>query len=268
MHSGVAGGSISIPAASGQSQPGLSTELSATPAVYLTLFVACYNEEANIVDTLDTVLAALGHFSFTWEIIVIDDASSDQSVHRVREYIREHPRLPIRLVLNERNKGLGQNFIEAAFLGSGKYYRLICGDNVEPEERLVEIFRHIGEADMIIPYHVREEGKSLFRRALSRCYTQLINIIAGYNIRYYNGLPVHLRYHVMRWHTNGRGFGFQADMVTRLLDEGFTYKEIPVVLYERPEGTSNALKLKNVLSVAHTILEIGIRRLGRLLYRR
>ena len=47
--------------------------------------------------------------------------------------------------VNPVNKGLGQNFIEASFLGRGEYYRLICGDNVEPADALVEIFKHIGE---------------------------------------------------------------------------------------------------------------------------
>ena len=39
----------------------------------LTLFVACYNEERNIADTLRTVLSALEAYSFSWEIIVIDE---------------------------------------------------------------------------------------------------------------------------------------------------------------------------------------------------
>jgi Glycosyl transferase family 2 len=51
----------------------------------LTLFVACYNEEENIVGTLETVLEALGEFDFTWEIIVIDDASTDRSRGRTSE---------------------------------------------------------------------------------------------------------------------------------------------------------------------------------------
>lgn len=46
----------------------------------LTLFVACYNEEANIIDTLDTLIAALRECNLTWEIVVIDDASRDHSV--------------------------------------------------------------------------------------------------------------------------------------------------------------------------------------------
>jgi hypothetical protein len=68
----------------------------------------------------------------------------------------------------------------------------------------------------------------------------------------------------MRWHTNYRGFGFQADMITRLLDEGFSYIEVPVTAQERTKGSSKALTLRNFFSVAHTLVDLFIRRIGRI----
>ncbi|MDM8542427.1 glycosyltransferase family 2 protein [Desulfococcaceae bacterium HSG9] len=229
----------------------------------LTLFVACYNEEDNIIETLHTLLSALKTVDCSYDIIIIDDGSTDNSVELIRTFQQKNPDLPIILKVNKENEGLAQNYIEAAFLGRGKYYRLICGDNVEPKETFVTIFKHLGESDMIIPYQVECPGRTFFRRLLSRVYTNLINFISGYSIKYYNGLAVHLRYNVMRWHTNYRGFGFQADMITRLLDEDIQYIEIPVVAKEREAGTSTALKMNNLFSVAHTLLDLSIRRIGR-----
>lgn len=233
--------------------------------VDLTLFVACYNEEANIAATLRTLVGALRRFEFRWEIIVIDDASRDRSAAVVEDFLRSHADEPIRLVCNEYNHGLAQNYIEGAFLGRGKYYRLVCGDNVEPETTLIEVFRHLGKADMVLFYHLEYAGKSRFRKALSRTYTSLINGLSGHRIRYYNGLPILRRYHVMRWHTNYYGFGFQADMITRLLDQGFGYVEVPLRVTERTSGSSTALSPKNFFSVAHTMLDIGIRRIAKLM---
>ena len=227
----------------------------------LTLFVACYNEEENIVGTLETVLEALGEFDLTWEIIVIDDGSTDRSVEIIQDFLGKHPDLPITLKTREFNVGLAQNYIEGAFLGRGKYYRMICGDNVEPKETFVEVFKHLGEADMVLFYQ-DITGKSLGRRILSRCYTGLVNLIIGHRIKYYNGLAVHTRYNVMRWHTNYHGFGFQADMIARLLDEGFDYIEVRVKATERKAGVSHALTIRNFFSVAHTLLDLFIRRVA------
>jgi glycosyltransferase involved in cell wall biosynthesis len=229
----------------------------------ITFYVACYNEEDNITTTLDTLTAALAEVGCSWEIIVIDDGSTDRSVEIIRRYIEDHPGQPIYCKVNEKNKGLAQTYIDGAFLGRGKYYRLVCGDNAEPKETFVTLLKHLGEADMIIPYQVECKGKSLPRRMLSKTYTALVNMLSGHRIRYYNGLAIHLRYNVMRWHTNSRGFSFQADLITRLLDEGFSYVEVPVVAQEREKGQSKAVTTKNFLSVAHTMLELFFRRVGR-----
>jgi len=236
--------------------------------VFLTVFVACYNEEEGIVPTLDVLVAALCEFSFTWEIIVIDDASTDRSVERIRQYMRDYPSLPIFLNVNQRNMGLSNNYVDAAFLGRGTYYRLVCGDNVEPRETLADVFRNIGKADMVIPIHRECGGRSFARRFLSRLYTRIVNLITGHRIRYYNGLAVHLRQNVMRFHSRSSGFNFQADLITSLLDRGCSYVEVPVEVHERTSGTSTALTFRNLLSVGHCLLEMALRRLRMALYGR
>src|SRR6202030_736729 len=133
-----------------------------------------------------------------------------------------------------------------------------------------EIFRHVGRADIVIPYQYQHEvrGKSFFRKVLSKTFTFLVNLISGYKIKYYNGLAIHLRYNVMRWHPSSYGFGFQADMITRLLDQGASYVQIPSSSVDHKAGGSSALTLRNLLSVTHTLLELAARRLRRALYGR
>jgi glycosyltransferase involved in cell wall biosynthesis len=226
----------------------------------LTFFVACYNEEGDILGTFASICGAMARFDWTWEMIVIDDASADRSVELIKQYMTEHPELPIMLVVRQRNKGLGQNFIDAAFLGKGKYFKLVCGDNVDDSAQLASILSHLGEADMLLPYHSHTLNRTLFRRAVSRVYTFIVNLLSGYRLHYYNGCGVHLRYNVMRWNSNCYGFDFQADLVTRLLDQGKTYVEIPTVAGERSAGQSKALAGKNFVSAAVFFLNLAIRR--------
>ena len=234
----------------------------------LTIFVSCYEEEILIIATLDAVREALATVGgLTYELIVIDDCSRDRSADLVEAYIRAHPAERIMLRRNKVNRGLAQNYFDAAFIGKGKYYRLICGDNAEPRETMVAVFRAIGKADMVIPYYVTREGKGFYRKLLSLAYSQIVNTISGFRLHYYNGLAVHLRYNVMRWHPNTRGFGFQADIICMLLDQGFTYVEVPVKDNEKKRGGSRALTFKNLLSVTHTLVGIVIRRISNRVYR-
>jgi glycosyltransferase involved in cell wall biosynthesis len=232
-----------------------------TNLIDFTIVIPCLNEEANIEATLDTVAAAMSRFPFSYEILVIDDGSTDYTAALVKQYAGAHPEVPLHLHHNARNQGLTRSYVDGAFLGRGKYYRLVCGDNVEPKETLEAVFRHIGSADIVIPYHSEVPGKTLLRQVLSQSYTRLVNALSGYKIRYYNGLAIHLRYNVMRWGPYSFGFGFQAELITRLLDEGATYVEIPVTAMHREKsGHNSALNFKNFLSVTHTLLEILIRR--------
>lgn len=234
----------------------------------LTVFVSCYNEADYIIATIDTVTEAAKEAALSYEILVIDDGSRDNSRQLVAAYIDAHPAENLILRSNTTNKGLAQNYMDGAFLGRGKYYRLICGDNAEPKESILAVFRAIGKADIIVPYYTSSEGKSAKRRFISNTYTTIVNFVTGNRLHYYNGLAVHLRYNVMRWHPNTRGFGFQADILCLLIDLGFTYLEVPIVTIEQRRGASNALTFRNFLSVSHTLVEIANRRISNRIYRR
>ena len=228
----------------------------------LTIVIPCLNEEERIEATLETVRAAMAEFPCTYEVLVIDDGCTDGTASVVRKYAEAHPGISIRLYTNGCNLGLTRSYVDGAFRGRGKYYRLVCGDNVEPKETLVAVFGQLGKAEIIIPYHPTVPGKSALRRSLSRSYTAVVNRLSGHKIKYYNGLAVHLRYNVMRWGPYSFGFGFQAELITRLLDEGVSYVEVPVMaVHQEKAGRNSALNWRNFLSVSHTLFEISIRRM-------
>lgn len=234
----------------------------------ITFFVACYNEEVNIVSCLTNLVSAVEEVGLSYDIVLIDDASTDSSVRFVQEFMQSRPDVPMKLLVNSSNQGLGANYAEASFHGRGKYFRTICGDDEERRETIVEVLKHVGQADMILTYHADPRARPWLRRLIARTFTGLVNFLGGHQIRYYNGLAIHLRYNVMRWHSYAHGFGFQADLLSRLLNLGATYIEIPVVPKERTSGRTKAFTLRNFCSIAHTLLEVFIRRVANLMYPR
>lgn len=237
--------------------------------VDLTVLLTCYNEQAFIFDTLEVLIGALEAWGGSYEVLLVDDCSPDGSGDLLEERLRRQPIRNLRFIRNPKNLGLARNFMEGAFRGRGKYYRLCCGDNAESQEALTDIFRRIGEADLIIPYQVQSEvrGRSWHRRLISLTFTALVNVLSGNRIRYYNSLPVFLREHVIRFPPQSLGFGFQADIVTRLLEEDITYLQTHHLGPQENKGAaSTALTMRNLLSVVHTFVEILIRRLRRVLY--
>ncbi len=226
----------------------------------LTIFISSYNEENYIIDTINNVIQALTILSINYEIIIIDDCSTDNSVKVIKSYLNDHPDFMITLLENKINRGLGRNYLEGAIRGHGTYYRLVCGDNVEPVETLLKIFSLLGKSEIIIPYHEFITGKSFSRQYLSKIYTLICNKLSGNNIKYYNGLAIIKRLDVLRFSPVTSGFGFQADILTNMLNFKRKFIQVPVLMSEvKP---SKALNLNNFLSSLHVFFIILIRRLS------
>jgi glycosyltransferase involved in cell wall biosynthesis len=257
------GGELNIIEIEGSTEPKSINIDRATVAV--SFFVPCYNEEANVLGAIGKVIEAAATEKLSYEILIFDDSSQDETVAVVTRYMAEHPEVPIRLFLNKRNRGVSRNFFEGAFHATGRYYRLVCGDNTEPLETHLEILRHIGQADIIIPYFLVVVGRNWLRKFLSSAFTVLVNLLSGNRLHYYNGCPLYRRYDVVRFHVEATGFGHQAELLTRLLQEGRSYLEIPLFAIHRE--ASKALTFRNWVSVAHTLLKIGLRRVRTVLFK-
>lgn len=260
---------MSKAAASISAQPPEPVPAGIREEIDLTMFVPCYNEESRITGTLETIKAAMAEVPCTYEVIVVDDGSKDRTCEKVAEFQALNPEMPVILRKNPRNLGLARGFVETAFHGRGRYYRLVCGDNVEPKETMVTLLRMMGQADLVLPYYPVLPGKSAARKTISRTFTFLVDLFSGYSINYYNGCALYRRFHVMRWAPYNYGFGFQADLITMLLDEGATHVQVAVSgSHYVKEGGRSPLNFRNFVSTGHTLFEIFLRRIRRTMFGR
>ena len=230
--------------------------------VDVTILLLCHDNEAGILATLDTIIEAMDVIEKTFEIIIIDDASKDRSVELIRGYIMEFPKLNILLRINKRRKRLYQNYVDGAFIGCGKYFRLVYADNSEPVETMVDGMRAIGEADIIIPYYVSMHRKGLWERFTTYGYSWLANVITGNHINYYGSQHVHLRYNVMRWRSASSGKSFQAELLCQLLAYGFTSKQVPCRAVPQRMKAAFAVRVSECLSNIHSLIELFLRRIS------
>lgn len=198
----------------------------------------------------------------TFEILIADDHSTDRSILLIEEYMAKHPEVQLRLIKNPVRRGLSRNYTDCAFLGRGTYYKFFGGSNMEYADDVAAVLEKRGTADMIIPYLITDQ-RTFKRRFLSGFYTKIVNWITGYSLRYYNGPVLHKRYNVMRWHADTYGYAYQAEIITRLLNEGATCSEVGIKVYNRPVVKSKAFSFQNFLSVTHSLTQIFFRSLRR-----
>ncbi len=71
---------------------------------FLSIVIPAYNEEPRILQTLGQVVGFLNSRSYSWEVVVVDDGSSDGTAALVRDFGSRHAN--VRLIsVPHRGKG-------------------------------------------------------------------------------------------------------------------------------------------------------------------
>lgn len=101
----------------------------------VSVVVTTYNHEAYIKQALEGILAQ--EVSFSYEIIVGDDYSTDGTNEIVRRFVEKYPSV-MRLVRNEKNIGEQKNTCRLLRLCKGKYIAVCEGDDYWTEKTKLE----------------------------------------------------------------------------------------------------------------------------------
>ena len=100
----------------------------------LSIVIPVYNEEKYIKNVLKSIqLQTLKEI----EILFIDDKSTDKSVKKIKEFKKEDPR--IRLIKNEKNRGILYNRIYGGLQARGDYVTFIDADDLYANPQILEM---------------------------------------------------------------------------------------------------------------------------------
>ena len=228
----------------------MNTKLSCT----ITLIVPALNEETVVRSVVEQILAEVRNRFADYEVILVDDGSTDRTGDIMEDLARKNEK--VRVLHNSVNLGLGTSYRLGLKEARHQYVMLLCGDGGLPAVSLPPIFERIGEADIVVPYMTNlKQIKTPLRYILSRTYTGLLNFLFGLRLNYFNGLPVHRTDLLRRIAITSSGFGFQGEILVKLIKSGATHIQVGVLGAEETKR-SFALRPKNLLNVARTLVHL------------
>jgi glycosyltransferase involved in cell wall biosynthesis len=108
----------------------------AASAIALSVVIPAFNEACRIERTLDRSVAFLESRGETWEIVVADDGSRDETPLIVQRYIRSHGDARVRLVALPQNRGKGAALRAGVAVTRGARVLLMDADLATPIEEL------------------------------------------------------------------------------------------------------------------------------------
>lgn len=147
--------------------------------MYLSIIIPAYNEETNIrLGALDKVAHFLSKQSYSWEVIVVDDGSSDETPELLDEFIKENPGFR---VIHNRHLGKAGSVIVGMLAGMGEIILFSDLDQATPLVELDKLLPWFDKGfDVVIGSRKgRRAGAPLTRRIMARGFMLLRSFILG-----------------------------------------------------------------------------------------
>ena len=217
----------------------------------VTIIIPAYKEEGNIEAAIDSAVAAARGAGTDYEIIVVDDGSPDRTGEFARLKAQSDP--GIRVALNATNEGFGYSFARGVKMASKDYVTVFPGDNDMAMSSLKDLIASRGSADLVISYMQKTEHRSLFRRAVSRSFVGMMNMLFGLRLRYYNGAFICRTELLRSIPIKSTGLAALAECLVRFLKKGTPYRTVYFEHAGRRHEQSKAFRFKSIRAVAKTI---------------
>jgi glycosyltransferase involved in cell wall biosynthesis len=206
------------------------------PGVELSVVVPVYNELDNLDPLVERVRATLDGLALSWELVTVDDGSSDGSADRLDELAASEPRLrALRFAIHA-----GQSAALVAGLGHarGRWIALLDADLQTYPEDLPLLLDVVAREGVDAAVGIRTERQdSGWKRASSRIANWVRNRLTREDI-VDTGCPLKL----MRAESIGCLVpfdGMHRFVPTLLRMGGYTVRQVPVRHAPRTAGTSH-----------------------------
>lgn len=207
----------------------------------LSLIIPAYNEEKIIGNTLKKVVAFFSKKDYTWQIIVVDDGSGDNTPKIVREFIRKEKR--VSLIVLDKNKGKGAALKEGFLKAKGKYTIFSDADlsvDIDSADKFLKFLKDYG----VVIASRRVKGariavpQPLLRETMGRFYTFLTSLIVGMNIKDYTcGFKGFKRVAARKIFSNTKinRWAYDSEVLFLAKKYGYSIKQVPVKWVNRED---------------------------------
>ena len=212
----------------------------------LSIVIPAYNEERRITATLDTVMFYLEAQSYSWELIVVDDGSTDRTASLLAGWAEKNDRFKV-TSLPHRGKGFA---VKHGMLQAQGRYRLMCdADLAVSIEYLGEFLNAIhGNSDIIIASRqktgARRIHEPVFRHLRGRLFNLAIRLLViptlsdtQCGFKCFEAEVAETLFSLQKT----AGFGFDVEVLYLARKLGHRIVEQPVDWYHREDSTVRPL---------------------------
>jgi len=227
--------------------------------ILISVVIPLYNEENSIKDVINRIP---NHRLY--EIVIVDDGSTDNSVERIKEIENRD----IRIIQHEKNRGYGASLLTGFENAVGDIIVTMDSDGQHNPEEIPNLIKPIidNKADFVIGS--RYLGKYYYKNPLyARVGAYVINVF--FRMLFLQRVPDNqcgfraFKKEIIKILENVRytGMGFSTELLFEAAFNQLRIVEIPISANPRQYGTSNVNLVKILKSISSCILHFILRKM-------
>ena len=216
----------------------------------LSVVIPMYNEEAYVDRSVAAARAALETMACDWEIVIVDDASTDETARRAEALAAADAR--VRVIHNAVNRRLGGT-LRAGYAAARK--ELVFYTDADLPVDLGQLPRAVHlleyqQADLLAGYRFDRTSEGLHRALYTIGYHVLIRLLFGLRIRDVNfAFKLFRRSLLQRIELKSEGSFIDAELLLRARKAGAVMIQMGLDYFPRTRGSSKLSSLGVIAAI-------------------
>jgi len=226
----------------------------------LSIVIPAYNEETSIIETVNRCFSALEQLSIKYEIIVIDDYSTDNTNKRLNELQQQYSVLKI--INNPINSGYGKSLKQGILSAKFEIICILDADGTYDPEYIPQFYNTFQKGlDLLIG---KRSGKHFrgkwYKFIMRKIYYYIISFIAGTHIPDANsGLRMFKKSQIIQYFPHlCNTFSFTTSQTLLMSLGGYFVKFIDIDYHDR-KGKTKVKLFKDSLRTLQYMTQAIIR---------
>ena len=218
----------------------------------LTVVVPAFDEAGNLPVVVEEIARVAGGSLAEWEIVVVDDASTDATPAEADALASRIP--GVRVVHHAVNQGSGGAILTGIANARCELVMYVPADGQFHIREIADYVAAAAQADIVIGARIARSDYSWFRRLSSEVFIRLVNALFDQSFRDVNWVHLWRRSVFERVAPRSRGVFMLEEVLVRARRAGFSVREIDSMYVPRRSGQA---KGGNPRTILRTIWDMG-----------
>ncbi len=218
--------------------------------IKLSVIFPVHNEAGGISRFLSGVFLQMNHSRIPYEILCVENGSTDESYQILRDMAKKKQRL----VVIRSSRGWGNAVRTGIAQARGEYVCFMVSDGQIDPSHIVRLYRRMERLPRALVKVWRKRRENAARLLVSRAYNQLVRILLGIGSRDINATPKLLKTSLARsLDLTSPNFAFDLELLWKLKNRGYRWEELSVESCARLSGTSTT-KMATVIEAVRAMV--------------